>query len=68
MTHSYVCLDFFICLPWLIHECAITHSSGEGDEVIEAGPMTHSHVYVDLFMCAMTHSNCAMTYSYVCHG
>jgi len=27
MTHSYVCNDSFICVPWLIHMCAMTHSN-----------------------------------------
>jgi len=26
LTHSYVCHDSFICVPWLIHMCAMTHS------------------------------------------
>jgi len=26
MTHSYVCQDSFIRVPWLIHTCAMTHS------------------------------------------
>ena len=26
MTHSYMCHDSFICVPWLIHMCAMTHS------------------------------------------
>ena len=26
MTHSYVCLDLFICVPCLIHMCAMPHS------------------------------------------
>jgi len=26
MTYSYVCHDVFICVPWLLHLCAVTHS------------------------------------------
>ena len=26
MTHSCVCHDSFMCVPWLIHVCAMTHS------------------------------------------
>jgi len=26
MTHSYVCYDSFICMPWLIHMCMLCHS------------------------------------------
>jgi len=26
MTNAYVCPDSFLCVPWLIHMCAMTHS------------------------------------------
>jgi len=26
MSHSYVCHDAFMCVPWCIHMCAMAHS------------------------------------------
>ena len=34
MTHSYVCHDSFLCVPWLIPMCAMTHSC-----------VCHVHIY-----------------------
>jgi len=70
MTHSYVCHDSFICVPWLIHSfiCATW--------LVHMRDVTHS------YMCAMTRSYvchdsfvyvpwlihmCDMTHSYVWH-
>jgi len=54
-THSYVWLDPFLCLPWLIH---IWHDSGNIN--MAQLHMTHSYVWHDSFMWPMTHSH-------VCH-
>ena len=55
-----------ICVPWLIHTCAMTHSYVCHESFICVPWLIH--------MCAMTHScvpwlihMCAMTHSYVCH-
>jgi len=65
-THSYVCHDSCISVPWLIHVCA----------------MTHAYIWYDSFMCVTWHRDmwrewvttwrelirmCAMTRSHVCH-
>jgi len=67
-----VCHDSFICVPWLIHMCAMTRSNVCHDSFI----CVPWHIH----MCAMTHSNvfhgsllrvsgpihmCAMNHSYV---
>jgi len=50
---SFRCMTWLICVPWLIHMCA----------------MTHSHVWHDSFRCMtwLIHM-CAMTHSYVWHN
>ena len=35
MTHSCVCHDSFMCVPWLTYECATTHSDVWHDALIE---------------------------------
>ena len=60
----YVCCDYscvwhdsFICVPWLIHICVMTHSYACHDPFVCATWRIH--------MCDMTHHTCVMTLSYV---
>ena len=77
MTHmnSYVrhepltcatCHDSFVCVPWLIHMCDMTHSYVRHDSFM--CDMTHSHVRHDSFICAtwLIHM-CDMTYLCLWH-
>ena len=74
MTHSHVCHDSLLCVPWLIHMCAMTHSHVWHDSficvpwLIHMCAMTHSYVCHDSFICVpwLIHM-CAMTHSHVCH-
>jgi len=79
MTHACVCHDSCMCVPWLMHVCAMTHTYV---------CMTYSyvtkriHMWNDPFIRDMTHENvwhdscmhvtwltctCAMTHVYMCH-
>jgi len=51
MTHSYVCHDSFICVPWLIHMC----------------DTTHSYVWHDSFICVTYLVWCASFICMTCH-
>ena len=59
-THSYMCHDSFIHVPWLIHTYAMTH--------FNTCAMTHSYMCHDSFIHVpwLIHT-CAMTHSYMCH-
>ena len=56
MTHSYVNNCSFICVPWLIHMCAMTHSYVCHDSficapcLIHTCDVTHSHAWHDSFI------------------
>jgi len=83
MTHSYVCHDAIICVPWLTHMCATNHSYMWHDSVTRVThtcDMTHSYVWHDWFIyetrLAANSSYswppsaliwCDTTPSYVCH-
>jgi len=49
MTHSYMRHDSFICVPWLIHMCAMTHSYVWHDSFIFMTWLIH--VCHDSFIC-----------------
>jgi hypothetical protein len=66
--------DSFVCVPWLIRMCDVTHSYVWHDSfvcvtwLIRICAMTHSHVWHDSFVCVpWLIRTCAMTHSYVCH-
>jgi len=42
MTHSHVCHDSFISVPWLIHICVMTHSRDTRQETWWACKCTHA--------------------------
>jgi len=46
MTHSYMCQDSFICVPWLIPMCAM---------IISMCAMTYSYIRHDSFLCEYAH-------------
>jgi len=79
MTHSYVSHASFICVPWLIHMCAMTHSNITWEErslvpcrqvwcCHTQGVSWPIHACHDSFICepCLIHT-CAMTRPYVCH-
>jgi len=69
MTHSCMCHDSSICLPWLIHTCAMTHpwiihATDYSCLCHKPSDLTlDSELVTDAGLLHM----CAMTYSYVCH-
>ena len=67
---GHVCHDSSICVPWLIHMCAMTHSYVCNDSsicvpwLIHMCAMTHSHVCHDSFICVPSWGDdhvCVMT-------
>ena len=62
MTHSYVRHDSLICVPWLIHMCAMTHSYVCHDSficvtwLIHMWDMTHWYVWHALGIRAICHA------------
>jgi len=80
MTHSNVCRDSSICLPWVVHICVLAQSYIRS--CAPRGCSSHSYACHASFTFVMTHSHvchasfirvpclihtCAMTHSYVCH-
>ena len=69
MTGSYVWHDIVVCVPWLIHTCAITHSYTRRlwlRSHLDAGDVFSWHVWL---CCVIWLDHiCNMTKSYVCHG
>ena len=55
ITHLYVCLDLFKCVPWLIQMCVMTHSHMCDNSfrcvpwLLQMCAMTHFHGYVQGF-------------------
>jgi len=61
--------DSWICVPWLVSMCAMTHLYLWHDScVCSKCDVTHEYVCHDSFLCVpWLISMCAMTHFYVCH-
>jgi len=74
MILSWVCYDSFVCVTWLTHMCARTHSYVGHDScsgvkwLIHLCDTTHSQVWHDPLICVKTHSwliqMCDVTHTY----
>ena len=68
MTHSYVCHDSFVCVPWLSDMCDVTLLSVWHDSFTPVGstPPNKCWLFAMASTCAMTHAD-VWHGSFVCH-